>query len=149
MKIYNEAYLTEVQERLDKLDTNTQALWGKMNAPQMLAHLNATYTNSFSKDEKKNGFLMNFMLKKFVKPLVVGDKPYKKNIRTSPAFYIADEREFAKEKKELLANIEKVIQEGEASFEGRKSPNFGPLTAAEWNTLFDKHLQHHFAQFGI
>lgn len=30
-------------QKLDKLTNETKPLWGKMNAAQMLAHLNVTY----------------------------------------------------------------------------------------------------------
>lgn len=149
MKIYDHAYLQQTQERLNKLTAETPAQWGKMNAGQMLAHLNVSYKEALVPEANKNGFLMNFMMKKFIKPVVVGNKPYKKNSRTAPSFVITNERDFEKEKAELLKNIAHVINEGEAKFEGRMSPNFGALTAQEWNTLFDKHMQHHFEQFAI
>ena len=42
-----------------------------------------------------------------------------------------------------------VADDGEQNFEGRKSHSFGPLTTAEWNVMFYKHLDHHLTQFGV
>lgn len=153
MSNFPSVYSTEVVEtilaRLDKLAPNTQPLWGKMNASQMLAHLCVSYDMAYGKINDKPGFPLNLIMKWIVKPLVVGSKPYPKNSRTAPVFLIADERDFEKEKSRLIGNIKQVLQDGEAAFEGRPSPSFGPLTANEWNSLLYKHMDHHFKQFGI
>lgn len=89
------------------------------------------------------------MIKLFAKNLVVGPKPYKKNMRTAPEFLIIDERDFETEKQKMIENIEKTQKLGAAHFEGKESHAFGPLTEKEWNTLFYKHLDHHLLQFGV
>ena len=136
-------------ERLNKLDASTKPLWGKMNAPQMLAHLNVAYEMLYDGIHKKPRAFMRFILKAMVKPTVCGPKPYPKNSRTAPQFIIADERDFEKEKARLTAYLDKVVAEGGSAFEGRESNSFGRLTADEWNTMFYKHADHHLTQFGV
>lgn len=115
----------------------------------MLAHLNVAYEMAYGEKVFKNGVFARFILKKFVKPIVVGDKPYKKNSRTAPAFLMTESKEFEKEKDRLIANIERTEKHGANYFEGKESASFGPCTAKEWSNMFYKHIDHHFTQFGV
>lgn len=133
--------------RVESISVDSQAQWGKMNSAQMLAHINVAYEKTFNPDGKKPGFLMRFMLNKFVKPVVVTDKPYKKNSRTSPEFQISDERELETERKKLIDNMRKLQEMGAASFDGKENNVFGKLTLDEWNTMFYKHADYHLKQF--
>ena len=149
--IFEKPVSEEVIKRIENLTSETQPGWGKMNVGQMLAHLNVAYEFVYdSKHEasKAKGF-KKFLLKAFVKKMVVGEKPYPKNGRTSPEFMITDERVFADEKAILIDYINKVQQEGEAKFDGRESHSFGPLNITEWSNSFYKHVDHHLTQFGV
>lgn len=147
--VYSQETVSRILARLEKLETTTQPTWGKMNAPQMLAHLCVSYDMAYGNITAKPAFPLNLIMKWIVKPLVVGPKPYPKNSKTAPVFIIADQRDFEIEKSRLIQHIKQVQQDGEQAFEGRPSPSFGPLTATEWSALFYKHLDHHFQQFGI
>lgn len=147
--IFDEAVLNEHLERLNKLSHETQPKWGKMDAAQMLAHLNVAYDLDNGKVSAKYNAFTKWMLKAFVKKIVVGDKPYKKNSRTAPVFLIADKREFEKEKAALIQNMKEVQSRGVNYYEGRENTGFGKLSSKEWNNMFSKHIEHHFEQFGI
>jgi hypothetical protein len=139
----------ETIERIHNLTPEKQPNWGKMNVSQMLAHCNVAYELVYTDKHKKPKGFQKFLIKLFAKNLVVGPKPYKKNLRTSPIFLISDEREFEKEKTRLIEHISKTQKLGGAHFEGKESHAFGALSEAEWNTLFSKHLDHHLQQFGV
>lgn len=147
--VFEAATLEENKKRLDKLTSQSQPLWGKMNVAQMLAHLNVTYDINRGKKEVKINAVMRFFFKLFLKKAVVGDKPYKKNGGTAPYFLITDERVFEEEKKNLLENMKWVFEKGETYYDGRATGSFGVLTVKEWSNLFQKHLDHHFKQFGV
>ncbi len=148
--IFNEDNLQTNINRLEKLSPNTQPQWGKMNAAQMLAHLNVAYgIDNGSIPVEKPNFLMKLMLKHVIKKVVTGDKPYTKNSRTAPVFLVSDERIFENEKNNLIQQMKKVQQNGAAYYEGKENPSFGKMSSQEWNTMFSKHLEHHFEQFGI
>lgn len=134
-------------QRLENLTFNTQPLWGKMNAPQMLAHLNVAYDLAYDKIPQKNSFLMKLILKLFIKKIVTSEIPYKKNSQTAPVFLISDERDFEKEKALFISNLKETCSKGESYFEGRENASFGALTSREWSNMFQKHLEHHFGQF--
>lgn len=138
-----------VLSRLEKLNHTTTPQWGKMNSAQMLAHLNVAYDLAYNKIPYKSSFFKKFILKLLVKPLVVSEKPYKKNSHTAPEFIIADERDFEKEKSKFIDNVKQTEAHGANYFEGRESTSFGAMTAKEWSTQFYKHIDHHFTQFGV
>ncbi|SIS89252.1 Protein of unknown function [Zobellia uliginosa] len=143
---------TDVQElvsRIDNLNAQSQNEWGKMNVAQMMAHCNVAYDMTYTdKYPKPKGF-KKFIIKLFAKNMVVGPKPYKRNLRTAAEFLIADERDFEAEKQKLIAHLEKTQQLGATHFQNKESHAFGPLTSQEWNTLFYKHLDHHLQQFNV
>jgi len=147
--IFDNKTTTNHLQRLEKLTASTSPKWGKMNAAQMLAHLNVAYTSSDLSTAPKKGFMARLMMKLFVKNIVVSEKPYAKNSRTAPEFIIADERVFEKEKTILISNIKDIEAKGENYFSGRENPAFGVLTTQEWSNLFYKHIEHHFEQFGL
>jgi len=136
-------------ERLEKISADTQPQWGKMNAGQMLAHLNVAYDGAYGKSGKPLSGFARFMMKLFVKKIVVSDLPYKKNNRTAPEYIIEGDRNFEEEKAKLIAYIQKVEKDGVAYFDGKESQSFGKLTVKEWSNVFYKHLDHHFQQFGV
>lgn len=147
--LFDKQVLDEMIARVNQLTPESQPEWGKMSVAQMLAHNSVGFDITNGKTPVSYNFLMRFMLKMFVKDVVVGKKPYEKNGRTAPVFVISDERDFAKEKAELIANLEGFHAEGAAAYEGRESPSFGKLTSQEWSNQYWKHLDHHLRQFGV
>ena len=121
-----------------------------MSVDQVLAHLNVAYDLTFTPEKfPKPSFIAKFLLSKFVKPKITNEIPYKQSLPTSPAFIIADERNYEEEKAKLIGNIQRVQQLGREAFEGKENINFGKMTAQGWNNMFAKHLNHHLDQFGV
>ena len=148
--IFSQEVTNEVVERIYHLTPNTAPHWGKMSADQMLAHCNVSYGFVFEPEKfKKPGILKKFVLNKFVKKIVTGEKPYKINSPTAPDFLIKNSRDFEKEKSILTGNIYKVQKLGRDYFDGKENFSFGKMSAEEWNNLFYKHLDHHLRQFGV
>lgn len=147
--VFNQHDAEQLIHRINKLSIHSQALWGKMSVDKMLAHCNVTYELVYESKHPKPGAFKSFMLKLFVKSIVVGEKPYRKNSQTAPEFLIKDSRVFETEKARLIQYITKTQQLGEKHFEGKESHSFGNLTAKEWNNMFYKHLDHHLQQFGV
>ncbi|THH36485.1 DUF1569 domain-containing protein [Neolewinella litorea] len=141
--------LRENKDRINRLTPDTQPQWGKMSVAQMLAHLNVAYDMETGALPVKYNWLTRLLLKTVVKRGVVGPKPYPRNSRTAPQFLITDERDFAREKARLIANLERVATAGERAYEGKENVSFGPMTAREWSVMYQKHLDHHLTQFGV
>lgn len=148
--VFSKDVTTRIVNRINSLSPESQANWGTMNVSQMLAHCCVSYEYVFEEGKypKPKGIKLA-LLKLFVKPIVVGTKPYSKNGRTAPDFIISDERDFSRERERLIGFIEKTQGLGEAYFEGKASHSFGKLKSNEWNNMFYKHLNHHLNQFGV
>jgi hypothetical protein len=147
--LFQQDEVARVLERLDKLNIETKPLWGKMNVAQMLAHCNVTYELVFENFHKKPNFMVRFLLKLFVKNLVVNEVPFKKNTFTAPYFRVIEMKDFQIEKNRLIEYLNRTVELGEEYFEKKESFSFGPLTSVEWNNMFYKHLDHHLSQFGV
>ncbi|MBK8951244.1 MAG: hypothetical protein IPM85_01680 [Chitinophagaceae bacterium] len=88
----------ETIERLNSLTTNSQRQWGKMNVSQMLAHCKEAFRVPFMEKPPRR-MLMGYIVGWLAKPLLYGEKPYKRSLPTAPGFIITDERNFEEEKK--------------------------------------------------
>lgn len=146
--IFTKEVTNELISRIEKLTAETQPIWGKMSIAQMLAHCCVTYEMVYTDKHPKPNAFAKFMMKVFVKKIVVSEKEYAKNGRTAPQFLIADEKFFETEKKRLIDFMNHTQDLGENHFDGKESHSFGNLTSNEWNNLFYKHLDHHLRQFG-
>ncbi len=136
-------------DRINTLSPTSKALWGKMNAPQMLAHCNVTYEIVFDNIHPKPNAIIKFVLKLLVKNKVVSEAPYTQNGQTAPQFIIKTNKDFEVEKCRLIDFIKQSQSLGEAYFNNKASDSFGVLSATEWNNMFYKHLHHHLNQFGV
>ena len=98
--VFNQTDANEIIDRINKLTPDAKALWGKMNVAQMLAHCNVTYEMVYeNKHPKPKGF-MKFILKAFIKPSVVSEKPYK--ITDKPLLHLLlKKNEFLRMKKNV------------------------------------------------
>jgi hypothetical protein len=147
--IFNKTGTAAYINRIEKLTPESRPQWGKMSVAQMLAHCNVTYEMIYDNKHPKPNAFARFLLKAFIKNIVVSEKPYKRNGQTAPAFLIKDEKQFEAEKSRLINYINKTQQLGEAHFDGKESHSFGKLTKNEWNNMMSKHLNHHLTQFGV
>jgi len=148
--IFTKEVANGVIDRINRLKPDSERQWGKMDVTKMLAHCCVTYEMVYEpgKHPKPNP-VMGLILKLFVKKIVVGEKPFKKNNPTAPQFIIKSDRDFETEKARLIAYIKRTQELGPAEFEGKESASFGVLNTSEWNNMFYKHLNHHLTQFGV
>ena len=147
--IFTQEVANGVIDRIEKINENTVPGWGKMNAGQVMAHLNVPYEMVFENKHPKTGAFMRFLLKLIAKDAVVSARPYKKNTRTAPAFIIKGNRNFELEKSRLIEYIDRVQKLGAKNFDQKESNSFGKLSMNQWNNMFYKHLDHHLTQFGV
>jgi len=138
-----------VIDRINNLDPETKPEWGKMSVDQMLAHCNVTYEMVYDNKHPKPKGIKKVLVKLLIKPLVTGEKPYKRNGRTAPHFLIKDAKNFEVEKERLINYLRETQSLGEAHFNNKESHSFGKLTSTEWNNMFYKHLDHHLSQFNV
>ena len=138
-------------ERINLLNSESKPLWGKMTVSQMLAHCAVPYEYEFNPEKygPPASGIKKVLMRLFLKSTIAGPKPYKKNSTTAPDFRVADDREFEKEKSQLIDYIRKTQALGADHFVAKETQSIGKLTADEWNTMYAKHLDHHLKQFGV
>lgn len=148
--IYESETTAMLAARIDSLTNETPALWGKMNAGQMLSHCCVAYQQILGENTDKPGKIMKWMLKTFFKDSMVNETPYKPNLPTGPTFIRIDQAfDMEEEKMRLKGYIQKIQELGPEKLAEKPSLTLDKLTPLEWNNLLYKHIDHHLRQFGV
>ena len=96
----------ELLNRLENLEAESSAKWGKMNVNQMLVHCQKPIELALGESTiKKPNFLMGMMMK-LVAPSLYNDKPWKEGLPTAKEFIIVNTEAFSSEKDKLKSKIE-------------------------------------------
>ena len=138
--VFSKEETDKLLSRINNLTQSSRPFWGKMTVSQMLAHCNVIYEMIYTDNYPKPNLFKRFLLNIFVKKAVVGEKPYPKNGRTSPQFIITNDRDFEKEKQQLISYLIKTQELGENYFNNKENLSFGKLTKEEWNRMFSSIL---------
>jgi hypothetical protein len=146
--IYNADDNQEMIARINKLTPESKALWGKMNAAQMLSHCHGPIDVAFGDLNLKANFFMQLLGKMF-KNKILNSAEFKKDSPTAPAFIRNEPCDFEQSKKDLIQKINKFSELGEKAIKTTKHPFFGEMTHKEWDRLHVMHLDHHMKQFGV
>ncbi|MEN9730601.1 MAG: hypothetical protein RLZ91_1719 [Bacteroidota bacterium] len=147
--IYLASTTAELTRRIDQLNPQSQAIWGKMNVGQMLSHCAVPYEQILGTNTAQPPLFMRIILKLLLKNSMVNEVPYKQNLPTAPSFIRTEQFDVDKEKERLI-NLIKTIQEmGAEKLAATPSLSLGRLSATEWNNLLYKHIDHHLQQFGV
>ena len=146
--LFQPAVANDILNRIEKLNANSQPLWGKMNVAQMLAHCTIVIRIARGLDKPKRRFL-GVLLGWLVKDSFFGSKPYPKNSKTDPTFIVVNQRDFEREKQILIEHIKAFSEGGPAACTKHPNPFFGRLKPEEWARGQFRHLDHHLKQFGV
>jgi hypothetical protein len=147
--LFNSEGIKEVIERINRLTPDSKAEWGKMNAPQMLAHVCQSFRTATGELKLKRVLIGKLFGSFAKKKYITGEGPFSKNSPTDKTFIITGDRDFETEKKTLLALIEKFRNAGAEGVTKEAHPFFGEMSPGEWDRLMYKHLDHHLRQFGV
>ena len=144
--LFDPSVKQEIIDRINKLTSQTQGQWGKMNVSQMLAHVQMPIRIALGTHQPKGSFLLRLIGPLF-KSKLWDENPYKQSLPTDPTFIMTGtEKDFEKEKAVL---IDLVNNFNETNIQGEKHPVFGKLTKNNWSKATWKHLDHHLRQFGV
>jgi hypothetical protein len=147
--LFNPENVAELKQRIDLLHPDTPRLWGKMDAPQMLAHCTASLEIALG-DVKPKRMAIGRILGSYVKSKAFFDEvPMRRNSPTIPGLEINDERDLATERTRLLAILDRFAAAGPAGCTDHPHAFFGALTPDEWAAWMYKHMDHHLQQFGV
>jgi Protein of unknown function (DUF1569) len=136
-----------VQQRLSALHPESTRLWGKMTAPQMLAHCSVAMEAAVG-DTVLPRMFIGRLLGPLVKPQFTNEKPFSKNGPTAPGLVVSDERDLSKERDRLAKLVDRFSKGGPERCTTSPHCFFGKLTPQEWAIGMYKHIDHHLWQFG-
>lgn len=147
--IFNTEDHQEILNRIEKLNKNSTANWGKMNVGQMLKHCRIPMEVALGKREMKAkaGFLKKIMFMVF-KPLMYNDKPWKRNLGTAKELIITDSQVYETEKNSVV-NLVNEFANKKDNTNWPEHPLFGNFTTEQRGKMQYKHLDHHLTQFGV
>ncbi len=132
-------------ERIGALEPDSQAMWGKMNVAQMLAHCAEVLEVSNGKELKGTPWFFR-LIGPWIKRMITNDKPYPRNSPTHQQYIMTGAKDFEHERARLLAVLEALRAAGPQAF---RHPIFGQMTAEEVGWSGYRHLDHHLQQFGV
>ena len=148
--LFDAAVANEVKARLRQLEPQSERLWGKMTAAQMLAHCSVSMQWAVGEVVPEELALPARLMGLVVKPKVFrNDDPLRKNTPTARGLIVADERDLGKERDRLSGLIDRFAAGGVAGCTRNPHSFFGRMTPEEWAILMYKHLDHHLRQFGV
>lgn len=140
----------EVKVRLSKLGPQSERQWGKMTAPQMVAHCSVSMQWAVGEVVPDHGPLPVRVLGRLIKPMVFrNDDPLRKNSPTAKSLLITNERDLSKERERLTGLIDRFVAGGSAACTNNPHSFFGKMTPEQWAILMYKHLDHHLRQFAV
>lgn len=142
--------LETVLPYFDKLSADTKPLWGSMNAQQMVEHLVHTIEMALGKHK----YELEIKSSEFdnLRAFILSDKPLPRNFQ---AVFAPKNPKLKFEEIELAVDayceawidLENLAQaDPKIEF---LHPHFGPLNYELFKRLHEKHLTHHFTQFGL
>ncbi len=143
---FEDGVYDEISSRLNQLNKNTSATWGKMNVGQMLNHCQMPLNIILEKEDY--GVKPNWFINLLFKKSMYSDKLWRKNLPTAKGFAIKDKKDFDTEKQAITNLINELNGQRERN-DWQSHPAFGKMTKDQWGKMQYKHLDHHFRQFGV
>jgi hypothetical protein len=114
--LFDAAVANEVKTRLEELTPQSERVWGKMTAAQMLAHCSVSVQWAVGEVVPEKGALTARLMGRLVKPMVFrNDDPMRKNSPTASSLIVADERDLDRNGsgyRDLLISLRRGEQQG-------------------------------------
>ncbi len=134
-------------KRINSLNENRTAEWGKMNVFQMIRHCILWEEMVFGKHIYKRVFIGRIFGKIALRSILKDEKPLKLNTPTIPEFIIKEKNgDISLAKIKWIAIIELYEHFSNNDF---IHPFFGKMTKEQIGHMAYKHIDHHLRQFGV
>ena len=144
--IYNKQTIKQFVERIDQLKESDKALFGKMNAYQMLKHCTLS-EEMFQGKKPYKRLLMGVLFGRMaLNGILKDEKPIKKNQPTHPDFKITGIGDFENQKMTWVNLLNDYNDFSPINF---VHPFFGKMSKEEIGQYIYKHTDHHLRQFGV
>jgi hypothetical protein len=144
--MWRDADRREIEDRIGRLETETPARWGRMRAPQMVAHL--TQSTRMATGELPVRAKRVFLRYPGIKHFAIYLMPFPKGLPTAPELLARVPVEWGTGVHELRSALADFARRPHnASWPDH--PVFGAMTAGQWGALLYRHFDHHLRQFGV
>jgi hypothetical protein len=141
--VFDKETREELIGRINSLNENSKAQWGKMNVYQMIKHCSKWDEMLLGKTQYRQSFIGRLFGKMALRNMMK-DQPVKRNLPTVPSFKITDNGNVATAKSEWIKLISEHAQNNVGRF---VHPFFGMLNMEEAGIIAYKHVDHHLRQF--
>jgi hypothetical protein len=143
--IFDALTRNELISRINSLDENSKAQWGKMNVYQMVKHCRLWEEMMQSKTNLKRAFIGRIFVRIALKIVLGNSNPLKRNTPTIPSLIIKETNgNVEAEKTRWISNIEKYTDFNNDNFQ---HVFFGKMTQEQIGQMAYKHVDHHLRQF--
>jgi hypothetical protein len=148
--LFNQDNRTALLTRLSHLTSESQPLWGRMTAGEVVCHLADPFRVALR--EKKVRDLSGPLRIPGVAHAVVWVVPWPKGAPTSPAYLpgkgMTNPTEFDRDKRDLVTLVDRFATLP-PNAQIPRNPVFGEIGRGGWGRLMWRHLDHHLRQFGL
>lgn len=144
---WNPSTRREICRRVERLTPDHTPAWGKMNAGQMMAHLNDAMrmaTGELPTSPKESPFR-----RWPIKQLLVYVLPWPKGAPTAPELLARLDGANLKAEQAEFKKIADRLAAKSPDDQWPEHPAFGELTHKAWGVLKYRHADHHLRQFGV
>ena len=142
--VFDKTTRDELINRINTLNENSTAQWGKMTVYQMMKHCTLWEEMMLGKKIYKRAFLGLLFGKIALKGLIKDEKPMTRNTPTIPELKIKGKGDVVAERAKWVALVEEHAHISNTGFD---HPFFGKLTKEQIGYLVYKHTDHHLRQF--
>lgn len=132
--------------RIQNLQADTPAIWGKMSVDQMCEHCIAAINVAFGKQDLTISFPMRLLGRLLKNKAFNSD--FGKNSPTAKEFRITSHSDFEKSRDQLIACVQEFAK-GTSVITVMQHPFWGKMSYEDWDKLMWRHLDHHLRQFGV
>ncbi len=135
----------ELIARINMLNENSTAQWGKMNVYQMIRHCVLCEEMYLGNKKYKRAFIGRLLGKMGLQNMLKDEAPFSKNAPTSPAFRIKENTGNVQAEKAKWMQL--VDEYGQYNNDNFVHWFFGKMTKEQVGQFAYKHTDHHLRQF--
>ena len=143
--VLDQATRDELIQRIESLNSQSTAQWGKMNVYQMLKHCTICDEMFLVRKQYKRAFIGRLLGKMALKNMLKDDSPMQRNAPTANDFKINETQgDIESEKKKWVSLIKEYANYSNHDF---THWFFGKMTPEQVGYFAYKHNDHHLRQF--
>lgn len=145
--LFDSAGRREIVSRLGRLHPNSVRRWGRMTAPQMIAHLTDQMTHTLGDvPVAARPGPLRWPVVRFLSIYWV--RWPRGRVHGPPEAYVTEPQEWSADLQRVVGLVERFARrDPEADWPDHAL--FGPMTGEDWGVFCHKHFDHHLRQFGV